>query len=733
MLHSTSSIWALALCRAGALLTLAWVAYGSSTQAQSGLDTPPLHDTGPQGELWVRGADYKARFDREGLTFVPFLGSHAPRNFPVRFAAPQARLAGALLDLDLEGGPLRAGSAIRYERGAMAEEFHIESGSVEQVFRFGRLVSAGDLVVRIAFESELVARQADSEIRFEGPWGGVRYGEALALDGSRELLRTSPRLVDGAIEIRIPSATLAQARGPLTIDPLISTFVIVLSAPDDRDADVAYDASLDRYAVVWQRIFSQTDSDAHGKLLDASGNVVQQFLIDVTQENANDPRIAGIDALDQFCTMHRTGTSQGTLYARLLDATGGVVSVGAPIVAYTGQAIAHALGGDATNSPPYAYLYAAPWTSWAYFLDYRMLSPTGQIVGSGWLEDNYDSGFLSPRISKSAWISSGGQKLWILGCDYWSNFLSRIPMVVSVSVDGSAGQWLVWSLGVGNRLSDVSTPLETLDDQPTFLVVGSRDVSDPGEVQVRLVRGLSPQGTTLTLAPSQGANARVDTDGSSFVVSYTSLEQPGASERVQAVSLELSGGSLAISEQASLSPVGRVARRPALVSARKLGGVHRRFLVAWHQLSSGSGDIVGALYDTPGVGVRFCTAAPNSVGPGARIEASGSISLSANAFQLSVSGCPPSTPGLFYLGQNPIQFPFGEGFRCIGGNSARMFPALATDPQGAASLALNFNQPYGSLVLSGPPGPCYQFWYRDPAGGPAGFNLSDALRVQHLP
>lgn len=36
-------------------------------------------------------------------------------------------------------------------------------------------------------------------------------------------------------------------------------------------------------------------------------------------------------------------------------------------------------------------------------------------------------------------------------------------------------------------------------------------------------------------------------------------------------------------------------------------------------------------------------------------------------------------------------------------------------------------------VTGAAPGVNYPFRYRDPAGGPAGTNLSDALRVQHLP
>ena len=45
-------------------------------------------------------------------------------------------------------------------------------------------------------------------------------------------------------------------------------------------------------------------------------------------------------------------------------------------------------------------------------------------------------------------------------------------------------------------------------------------------------------------------------------------------------------------------------------------------------------------------------------------------------------------------------------------------------------MLLDFDLPYGSAVQPGIP-VNYQFWYRDPAGGPSSFNLTNALNVVH--
>ena len=130
-------------------------------------------------------------------------------------------------------------------------------------------------------------------------------------------------------------------------------------------------------------------------------------------------------------------------------------------------------------------------------------------------------------------------------------------------------------------------------------------------------------------------------------------------------------------------------------------------------------------------GSSYCDALPNSTGLAAWLWASGTTSLYANALVLHVVDGPPQKSGLFLYGSQQTSVPFGDGIRCVGGSLFRL-PVLVLDANGSASFALDVTQ----HPASGGPGALlegstwnFQFVYRDPAGGPAGWNASNALQV----
>jgi hypothetical protein len=122
----------------------------------------------------------------------------------------------------------------------------------------------------------------------------------------------------------------------------------------------------------------------------------------------------------------------------------------------------------------------------------------------------------------------------------------------------------------------------------------------------------------------------------------------------------------------------------------------------------------------------FCTATSNTTGNPALISWTGTTSVSTNNFALVCNGLPPNTNGLFYFGPNEILQSFGNGFRCVGGTVVRL-NVLQVSGAGVAVRPLDFNNmPAGGAILPGATWK-FQFWYRNPAAGGAGYNLSNGL------
>ena len=132
---------------------------------------------------------------------------------------------------------------------------------------------------------------------------------------------------------------------------------------------------------------------------------------------------------------------------------------------------------------------------------------------------------------------------------------------------------------------------------------------------------------------------------------------------------------------------------------------------------------------TCGSNNNYCTAIVNSLGQPATISAQGSLSVSAQSLTL-VAAPVPNQPGLFYYGPDQVQFPFGNGFRCVGGTVFRLPVTSALNQVLAHDV--DFTVWPASLIAAGEVWN-FQGWYRDPAAGGAAFNLSDGIELTFQP
>lgn len=128
----------------------------------------------------------------------------------------------------------------------------------------------------------------------------------------------------------------------------------------------------------------------------------------------------------------------------------------------------------------------------------------------------------------------------------------------------------------------------------------------------------------------------------------------------------------------------------------------------------------------------YCSTSPNSVGPGALMSYGGTVSVGLNNLTLLCTGCPPNASGLFFYGPQQTQVVFGNGFRCVAGLITRTGVTVASSG-GIAGRTLNYASLPANAAITAGSTKNFQFWYRNPAGGGAGFNLSDGLSILFCP
>jgi hypothetical protein len=130
---------------------------------------------------------------------------------------------------------------------------------------------------------------------------------------------------------------------------------------------------------------------------------------------------------------------------------------------------------------------------------------------------------------------------------------------------------------------------------------------------------------------------------------------------------------------------------------------------------------------------KYGTGVANTTGLPAVIDWSGTSSIGHDDFVLRAAQAPPHKTCLFIYGtaaQDP-PVPFGDGLRWIGGTIKRM-PVTMSDNAGKVAFPAHFNAPPLNTLAPGSTR-YFMLWYRDPAGGPNGFNASNALAVLFCP
>jgi len=146
------------------------------------------------GATWARTMTYKARFDEQGFTYIPYLGKTAPQNYPLSMHVTSVTAGGQQVGFRPDVAPTQNGHSISFQRSGFTEIYDLTSENIEQSFTFQSLPASGDLVIRMDVDSELAARQTSDGFEFGNALGSVRYGHATVIDAAGHSTPTTTTL-----------------------------------------------------------------------------------------------------------------------------------------------------------------------------------------------------------------------------------------------------------------------------------------------------------------------------------------------------------------------------------------------------------------------------------------------------------------------------------------------------------------------------------------------------------
>ncbi|MEZ5962308.1 MAG: hypothetical protein R3F56_00550 [Planctomycetota bacterium] len=564
-----------------------------------------LFDEPGDGHVWALAATYKASFGIDGFTYIPFLGSDAPRNYPVQFVLRAVRVGGRQVPVQANAPAVRSGSRVTFDRGAVHEVYDLSPTHAEQTFVVDT-EQPGDVEVDIEIVSDLREVAGGPGLRLGNALGSVDYGTAYLVDGS---VKTPIASALSGRTIRLHVDAAKRGVGTVVIDPIISTTATNWAASSAAtDPDIAYDATTDRYLVVQELLFSSTDSDVVCEMRDGNGGPVAASLgvIDATPRSNQRPRVANLSAADRFLVVTQEFNPQAApgqqsqIVGRVVEAqspfrVGLQFQVSDPLS--FGDKFAPDIGGDPSTSGTtyWTVVYTRALNDSDWDIHGRQVDANGTPRPATILIDNTGGTiFTSPQISLSNAHGSATAARWLVV--YSFRFTGTDWDVYGASLDQDGNIARVSGpidTAVSNDLYPfVSSPsLDWTNDNPVFMVTYERQSPQAmmaTVVSAQLVRIVPP--TDLSTRYGFGPFwCRPESDGCRFAVTHG--HGAATNEAIEVATLAVAdgaGGARFVLHEAS-QPLARTtppftvirAATPMLASKHSGGGVHADYCVAF--------------------------------------------------------------------------------------------------------------------------------------------------------
>ncbi|MEZ6014723.1 MAG: hypothetical protein R3F49_06400 [Planctomycetota bacterium] len=750
------------------------------------LSAAVFDDTSEAGVIWAAGANWKARFDAAGLTFLPRLGKSAPESAPTRFTLARVTSGGEDLPVTAATVARRANEVV-LTRGSLSERYDVTLDGLYQSFVFETLPTSGDLSVELAVDSPWTAVPGEETLRFvHQAYGAVSYGRAWVIDARGARAELARAWTGSAITLTVPASFLATAVLPLTIDPLIGAQLHVTgSTQDEHDqADAVWIAGTNELWVSWSEYVSATDKDVFVTSFDAAGVQGSTVAIDLSTNYWDTPVIAGArgtyDAMVVASqTVNGPGTSTATIMGRPVAAT---TRVAGPIrtIASLGASCVHPdIGGSNSLTAPGA-AYCVVWEVEVSATDRdimcQALFSDGSAQGAPLpLAHGAATDDRAPAISKSRGNELLTGRVWNVAWIRDTNLDGKgQPRAVRVLADGSgvvAPNFEVPGLFQASHLDVSSTfdetypgfnirPFVVVAEQELFnsdiwaavcandFCFGARHVSDMEDYDLFLPRH----------APS------VATDGTSFYIAYEEEAwnaTPGSGDfdvRVLAGALAFAQANttVAIAERHMPVALGAGYQGRVSITTRWDGGASTdTATLVWQDEAAPGGQRIGVQsYESPTVfgsseqafGVQYCAAQSHfGSADGGRVKsfisAIGDASLGSTQ-RLVCTDMTPNAYGYFIVSDmaGDVQHAGGgAGHLCLGGAIGRGVGGAILFSGSAGTISATFDP----TQLPSPTGPFaalpgvrmhFQCWHRDlTSGGTPTSNFSNACAVWFRP
>ncbi len=220
------------------------------------------------GELVGAGIDYRARFSANGAQFTPALGETAPVEFPVTLRGVAYGRGGAEQALPA-GEPTYRERTVSYLRGTVEEIYEVRPQGLKQSFVFHeRPAGRGDLTVAVQVATQLALQTQNGDaVTFGNEFGGVRIDTVLGIDALGRTCKGSLSFAGDQLQLRLPAAFVDAAALPLVLDPMLGAVIPTNATGRNLDPQVAYDADLGKYLIVWWRRLSANTGDIYGQFV----------------------------------------------------------------------------------------------------------------------------------------------------------------------------------------------------------------------------------------------------------------------------------------------------------------------------------------------------------------------------------------------------------------------------------------------------------------------------------